>query len=100
MEIDYHSDYVRGLEELDWLRKHTILLPLTAVKINNLRKNYKEREASELEYEQRFKFFMKRCEKEWHYRDPRGEQSLSQFAHDELGRYIFGEKEKEAGRSR
>ena len=46
MEIDYHSDYVRGLEELDWLRKHTILLPLTAVKVNNMRKNHMDIEAS------------------------------------------------------
>jgi len=99
MEIDYHSDYARGLDELEWLRKHTLLLPLSAVRVNNLRKSGKEREANVLEYEQRFKFFMKTRENEWHYRDPKGEQSLREFSHDELGRFMFTETENH-GRSR
>lgn len=98
-EIDYNGDYSRGLDELEWLRKHTMLFPIAVIKINNLRKRGKEREANVLEYEERFKSFMKTREKEWHYRDPSGEQSLRQFAHDELDRFMFTAKEQE-GRSR
>ena len=97
-EIDYNDDYERGLEELECLRKHTILLPITSIKVNNLRKAGKEREGNALEYDARFKSFMKRCEREWHYRDPRGEQSLTQFAHDALGRTMCEEKKQGRGR--
>ena len=97
-EIDYNNDYARGLEELECLRKHTIMLPIAMIKVNNLRSAGKERQANVLEYEARFKFYMKKCEKEWHYKDPRGEQSLTQFAHDELGRLVASEREQGRGR--
>ncbi len=97
-EIDYNGDYARGLEELECLRKHTIMFPIAMVKVSNLRKAGKERQANALEYDVRFKFYMKKCEKEWHYRDLRGEQSLTQFAHDELERLMLDEREQGRGR--
>ena len=99
-EIDYYGDYVRGLDELEYLRKHTILLPISIVRVGNLRMSGKEREANVLEYEQRFKFWMKACEKDWNNYFPNGEQSLNDFAHEELGKRIQNENEEEKGRSR
>lgn len=98
MEIDYNSDYAQALDELEWLRSHTLLFPIAALEVNKLRRSGKEREANALEYEQRFNFFMKLRNKEWHYRDPHGEQSLREFSHDELGRFMFAAKEQGKGR--
>ena len=94
MEINYNNDYVQALDELEFLRTCTILLPISVIKVRNFRRDGKEREANALEY------WMKTCEKDWHYRDPKGEQSLSEFAHDELGRCMSSWKEQSEGKSR
>ncbi len=99
MEIDYNG-YDIGLSELEYLRKVTMLSPIAAIKINGLRRDGKERQANALEYERRFKFYMKLCEKDWHYYDRNAEQSLSQFAHDVLGRAYYAWKESSQERGR
>lgn len=100
MEINYNG-YERGIEELAYMRmRHIPISPVAAIKVNSLRREGKHYQANALEYEKRFGFYMKMCEKDWHYYDPRGEQSLSQYAHDSLGQAYFSWKEQEQGRGR
>lgn len=88
-------------EELEYLRKHSIMSPIAAAKVAYLRKkNRNQREVDIIEYKYRFKFWQKLYEKEWTDLNwgERENESLYDFAHGFLIQHINAEKEEQKTR--
>ena len=99
-----YDDYLTFLEELEFLREHTTLNPISYAKIKYINKNTRnKRNAENMEYKYRYKAWENKYKHMWeslNYGDKENE-SLYDFAHGALIQQMaYAKEELNESRSR